>query len=145
MSITNPPLVTKLLLAAVAAARNSHRDVLTEWISISFNIGGRLPKSLLPVQIQRSGEIDLVARALEDEALGGALSDDEMIFAANIGATYAELWVHGAYAIAWLLKHRDLVTDEERAGGFDALFGDLERVRVALEKHELRTRRTRFT
>jgi hypothetical protein len=127
--------VGTLLANAFTEARLRHQKTYEEWVRISFKVGALLPASLLPVSIQRDGELDLVVRCLEDEianTLATGKSDDNFVgHHLNSMSTY---WIGGVYETCRLLRARNLVDQNEK---FVTLVRDLELVRIPLEKHEI--------
>jgi hypothetical protein len=59
--------VGPLIAGAFMRARSRYPELNRTWVKVSFKAGGRLPASLLMVNIQRDGELDLVIRCMEDE------------------------------------------------------------------------------
>lgn len=88
--------------------------------------------SLLFWSIQRDGTVDLVLRAMEDERRAGVAQD----FAAHYQRVLSEYWASGIYESLRLLKGRNLISDLETAF-FDAVFSDLDPIRMAIDKHEI--------
>lgn len=86
------------------------------------------------VSIQRTGELDLVCRALEDELAQFPPKDGEMDLRDNYLMMFSELWIGAAYAICFALKGRKLRSDEP---DFVRLADDLRLVRVQIEKHQI--------
>lgn len=119
------------LVTAVFRTASAKDPILHEtWIRISARIGGRLPNSLLTVNLQQCGELDLVLRAMEQE-----ICDSEAdLFSANYLTMLAGIWVGLTYEVVRLLKERKLV---QRDHAFDELAHHLRLIRVPLEKHEI--------
>lgn len=59
--------VSKLISLAFSEAISQNRENQTRWVAASLRIGGRLPQSLLSVQIQKVGKFDTLLRSMEDE------------------------------------------------------------------------------
>jgi hypothetical protein len=126
--------VSDLLAAAFAVARQKQTPLHEVWIRISFRLGGMLPNSLLPVSVQREGEVDLVLRCLEDEMVHRIGSDQtENLWAGQNLNSLSVYWIGGVYEILRLLKSRNFLKGDH----FDALFTDFELLRMPLEKHEI--------
>ncbi len=100
---------------------------------MSWRIGSQLPQSLLPISIQRLGEVDLVCRAVEKELLERPSGDGEMDFRFNYLTVLSEWWVGSAYAVCYTLKDRQILTDPV----FLKLADELRMIRVQIEKYEV--------
>jgi hypothetical protein len=100
---------------------------------MSFKIGSLLPQSLLPVSIQRLGEVDLVCRAIEQELVERPSRTEELDLRPNYLGILSEWWVGSAYAICFTLKGRKLLSDD----AFLELADTLRMIRVQIEKHEV--------
>ena len=124
------PLVTNIIDATFNVARQRHSEINRRWISISWALGSQLPASLLPVNIQRAGELDLILRCIEDEfALPESATS---MFRGNYNAMFAETWVGNMYEAHRLLREIKGETKEH-----DQIAHDLRLLRVALEKHQI--------
>jgi hypothetical protein len=123
-------LMTTLLDAAFGLARQRQNDVYRRWVSISWAMGGQLPNSLLSVNVQRDGELDLILRCLEDEFQLPETSAS--MFKAHYSAMLANIWVGGMYETIRLLQE---IAGKQKE--FDPIAHDLRLLRVALEKHQI--------
>jgi hypothetical protein len=125
-------IISNQLLAAFAAAKTRLQDLAAAWVKISFNVGNRLPASLLSPDIQRYGDIDLLVRCMEDERAQKLASID--MFAYHYQKLMSDYWIGSMYEIFRLLRQRGLA-DADPA--FNEIFSDLELIRMPLEKFEL--------
>jgi hypothetical protein len=128
-------LVSSLIAQSFNQARIKNLALEKSWIAISFRVGTRLPDSFLLMSIQREAAVDLLLRAHEDEVLqilNSKGSDDYM--AAHYLALFSSYWVGGMYEIFRLLNERKMADDSPL---FEEIFRPLEKVRIALEKHEI--------
>ncbi|MFP3479732.1 MULTISPECIES: hypothetical protein [Burkholderia] len=128
--------VTLQLTNAFVLANQRFSELRARWIEVSFAIGGLLPESLLTVSVQRSGDLDVLVRALEDERASphwdarADLSGD----AISRLVMLSELWVGSAYEIVRLLEERKLVP---ASVDFRKLHDELRAIRVPVMKHEI--------
>ena len=122
---------TELLNAAFNAAVARDPALHAKWVRVSFQIGGRLPQSLLCASIQREGELDQLLRCLEDDAVSQMRANDGS-FAHRL-SSMTVYWVGGVYEILRLLREAGLGDGEE----FDRLLVDFELIRIPLEKHQI--------
>jgi hypothetical protein len=114
-------------------AKTRYSELQSTWIRISYRVGSRLIDSLLPRNIQREGDVDILLRCMEDEAAqdnptgfdGGVFGYQKML---------SEYWVGGMYEIFRLLRQRDLA---DTSSSFAEILLDLELLRMPLEKHEI--------
>jgi hypothetical protein len=98
---------TRLGLAFMLA-RSRYPELHKTWISISVRVGGLLPNSLLVTSVQRTGELDMVLRAMEDDfspAREGAGEVD--LFSFHYQKMLSELWVCDVYEIFRLLTDKN--------------------------------------
>jgi len=128
--------VTQLITVAFKLAASRHPELYRTWVTISHRAGSLLPDSMLAATIQRTGEIDMVLRCMEDEfspAPEGAGEAD--IFSFNYQKMLSELWVGAVYEIFRVLTcpERKLVLDSN----VSALARDLKLLRIPLEKYEI--------
>jgi hypothetical protein len=127
--------VTQLTIAAFRLAASRCPELHKTWISISVRVGGLLPNSRLIASVQRTGELDMVLRCMEDDyspPQEGAGEAD--LFSCHYQKTLSELWVGDAYEIFRLLTtERKLALDSDVL----ALARDLKLLRIPLEKHEI--------
>ena len=129
--------VTQPIARAFMLARSRYPELHKTWNGISARVGGVLPNSLLFPSIQKTGDLDMMLRAKEDDfsaAPEGA--GDEDLFSDHYQLMFSELWVGAVYEIFRLLKERKLVPDR---GAFKTLADDLTLLRIPLEKHEIAT------
>jgi hypothetical protein len=133
MASDSLPSVGQLLVAAFGVSRTKNAELNQRWITMSFRVGSQLPQSLLPVSIQRLGEVDLVCRALENELANQPPKDGEMDFRPNYLMVLSEWWIGSAYAVCYTLKDRKILSDVE----FLQLADELRMIRVQIEKHEV--------
>jgi len=129
-----PITVGPLIVAAFAASRAKYYDIYQRWIAASWRTGSRIPDSMAMMSIQRIGEVDLICRSLEDELLQQPPASGEMDFRDNYLMMFGEVWIGSAYAIAFALKSRGLLSERSE---FRELAENLRLVRVQSEKHEI--------
>src|SRR5258708_6520085 len=114
-------------------AKTHYPELQRTWIRISHRVGSRLTNSLLPVSIQKDGDVDVLLRCMEDEAAqdnptgfdGGVFGYQKMM---------SEYWVGGMYETFRLLRQRGLA---DTSTAFAEILRDLELLRMPLEKHEI--------
>ncbi|MGC1369038.1 MAG: hypothetical protein WA831_04250 [Methylovirgula sp.] len=123
-------LVTTILDEAFNSARAKKSEIYKRWISVFFVMGAQLPESLLPVNVQRDGELDLLLRCMEDEFLMPETAQSP--FKAHYNLMLASVWVGSIYETVRLLREVDGKQTE-----FDQLAHDLRLLRVTLEKHQI--------
>jgi len=123
--------VTKLVAAAFGLSAMLRRDIQSQWVSISFRVGGALPASLLVESIQRVGHLDALVRCLEDERFEPAAAPD---MALHYQMILSELWLGSLYEILRLIQDRDLL---EQTEAFTELAHHLKLLRIPIEKHEI--------
>jgi hypothetical protein len=133
VSVERPATVGELLVGAFVVARSTHPELGQTWTTLSWRIGGLLPRSMLMATVQRLGEIDAVCRAVEREMVALPPAEGVMDFRDHYYTMLAELWIGTAYSICYILKTRKLVTGE----AFETIANHLRIVRVQLEKYEL--------
>lgn len=101
---------------------------------MNWRVGSLLPQSLLPMSIQRLGEVDLVCQALENELVTQPPKDDgEIDFRPNYLGVLSEWWIGSAYAVCYTFKDRKILSDAE----FLRLADELRMIRVQIEKYEV--------
>ena len=111
------------------------RPLWDQWIKMSYNLGGRLPDSLMSTSIQRDGDVDMVLRCIEDE-----IANDQTTLGNPISSPFHYLvmmsnyWVGSMYETLRLLRKRNLLDRNEQS---DDLFRAIEVVRITLDKHEI--------
>jgi hypothetical protein len=116
-------------------AKKRQRQLCQQWVKASIVLGGRLPASLLMVNIQRDGDIDLLLRCIEDEIHNGKASlDDPVASPFPYLLMLSNYWVGSVYEALRLLTDRNLM---ERDGQPGDLFRAVELVRMTLDKHEI--------
>jgi hypothetical protein len=129
-------LISKLVETAFrqSAFRNSktHRA----WIDASEYLGNQLPDSLLSVSIQRSGELDMLLRCMEEENVQKRSRPPvaEIDFSFHYQMIITELWVGQVYEFIRLLIERKL---EPEPGRFSDVSHQLRLLRITIEKHEI--------
>jgi hypothetical protein len=126
-------VIGQLIVSAFTMSRAAHPALNQRWITASFRVGGLLPRSMMPVTIQRVGEIDALCRSLEVELLINPSPPSDMDARNNYLMLFSELWVSQAYSVCYVLWDRDLLVTEE----FKTLYNDLRMLRVQIEKYEL--------
>jgi hypothetical protein len=124
--------VAQLINAAFRLSSSRCQELHRTWISISFKAGGLLPESLLLASVQRSGELDMVLRCMEDDFSPEASMREVSIF--HYQAMFSEIWIGEVYEIFRLLGARKVAPDSD---AFRALAHDLRLLRIPLEKHEI--------
>ncbi|HXW19100.1 MAG TPA: hypothetical protein VEK35_01185 [Roseiarcus sp.] len=121
-----PRSVSNLIASAFAEAALRNRAIGDEWRKISVKVGGRLPASLLIVDVQKMGNLDLVIRSMEDDSKCDHGDPDLQMFLSG-------LWVGMAYEVLRSLKARKLCSGD----AFEILERDLKLIRIPLEKYEI--------
>lgn len=110
-------------------ARKKYPDLYKIWINGSHRLGRKLPNSLLLYSVQKSGELDLLLRNIEDDVqLGLSIN---YLLSNHYLSFLSELWVFYVYEIFRILNKFEASDDVV------AVFNDLELLRVSLAKHEL--------
>jgi hypothetical protein len=127
------PSVGQLLVAAFGVSRTKNTELSQRWVAMSWRVGSELPQSLLPISIQRLGEVDLVCRALESELVAQPPKVGEMDFRPNYLSVLSEWWIGSAYAVCYTLKDRKILSDPN----FLRLADELRMIRVQIEKYEV--------
>jgi hypothetical protein len=125
--------VNQCVVQAFQIARASYPDLHKTWIGVSFRIGGLLPNSLLLPSVQRSGDIDMLLRAMEDEHVSTTSEESAAELSFHYQAMLSNLWIGDVYEILRLLKERKFADDD----AFNALAHDFRLLRIPLEKHEI--------
>jgi hypothetical protein len=133
--------VTQLITAAFMLARFRYPELRETWTSISARVGGLLPNSPLLSSIHRTGDLDMMLRAMEDDFSAPPEGGDEANRQADLLSDHyqlmlSELWVGAVYEIFRLLtdSERKLAPDSD---AIMALAHDLRLLRIPLEKHEI--------
>lgn len=128
------------LTQAFSVARAQYPELSATWVRIAHRVSGRLPSSLLSVSLQRDGEVDLLVRSIEDEVAAQKEQTEGIgLFVPHYCAIMSSYWIGGVYETFRLLRERHLADEGEV---FLAVLGDLELVRITLEKHEIAKDRT---
>jgi hypothetical protein len=133
MADNSLPSVGQLLVAAFGISRTKNTELNQRWITMSWQVGSQLPQSLLPISIQRLGEVDLVCRTLENELGTQPPKTGEMDLRPNYLSVLSEWWIGSAYAVCYTLKDRKIISDTE----FLRLADELRMIRVQIEKYEV--------
>lgn len=122
------------LSRALLEAQQRYPNLWQDWVGISHRVGSRLPRSLLPISLQRAGKMDVIVRALEDE-VAATLPDkppaDILLY--DWLNTFSTYWVADVYDSCYLLKKRNL----EPHTAFADTFTDIDLLRAGLDKHEV--------
>jgi len=133
--------VTQLITAAFMLARFRYPELHKTWNSISARVGGLLPNSLLLSLVHRTGDLDMILRAMEDDFSAPPEGAGEADWPADLLSDryqlmLSELWVGVVYEIFRLLTdyERKLAPDSD---AIMALAHDLRLLRIPLEKHEI--------
>ena len=127
--------VGQLIAGAFHQARQAYPDLSRKWVEASYVAGAAVPHSLLSVNIQREGELDLVIRCIEDETMERRkAAQEDAFFIGNYLHVLSSNWIGGIYAAFFALKSRGFT---HGGGVFLEIFNDLELLRIPLEKHEL--------
>lgn len=130
--------VGHLVVSAFHAARAQFPELNKKWIEISWKIKRYLPDSILPVSVQKTGELDLVIRAMEDQFTQDQKAQTESApFLGHYLMFLSQVWVSSTYEIIRLLHDREKGFDSS----FQELYERLTLVRVPLEKHEIASER----
>lgn len=117
-------------------ARSKNSEINKQWIKISFRVGSKLPQSLLSMNIQQHGEMDLIIRCMEDETAERlSTNKDDAYFSFHYQNILSISWIGGMYEIFRLLRSRQLNNDNGEV--FQSILTDLELLRMPLEKHEI--------
>ena len=95
--------VSQLIAAAFALAKQRMSGHYQQWVDASWVIGGALPNSMLSSSVQKEGEIDLVLRCMEAEAVQRAGQPDPH-FTFHYQVLLSEGWLGGCYEILRTLK-----------------------------------------
>lgn len=127
--------VTEHLSQAFTLAMSQYAGLRNEWLGLSMQMGGKLPRSLIVVSVQQIGDMDLLLRALEDERLLTADNGSaSFVLAGHYQVMLSGLWIGASYDVLNFIQRRKLtVADSE----FLSLARDIERVRVQIDKHEI--------
>ncbi|MCS0503068.1 hypothetical protein [Ancylobacter mangrovi] len=125
--------VTEHIGAAFALAAQRQEAIRQRWRAVAM-IGYRLPRSLLPVAIQRIGELDVLLRCMEDDIADAIRHDIDVGSGEDHALHLAEMWVGSAYEVVRVVNERVAV---EKTDAFKAVFRDLGVLRMPMEKHEL--------
>ncbi len=125
--------VGHLISLAYAQAAAKQSGLHTTWISASARIGSKLPRSLLTMSVQSLGQLDMVLRCMEEEALVnvGAQVDP---FGFQHQLRMSVQWVTDAYEIVRLLDERQIWSQSKE---FESLSSDLRLLQASLVKHEI--------
>ena len=136
-----PPLVTPYVEAAFAVARSKFPAQNAAWVDLSARLTGRVAVAPLLVNIQRIGDLDLLLRAMEDEA--GSSTPQGLSMAFHYQVMLSETWVANSYEALRVVRQReaeaanlsnDNVSDLQI---FKDLFRDLGLLRMPIAKYEL--------
>ena len=124
--------VTQLITTAFMLARSRYPELHKTWIS-----------SLLFPSVQRTGDLDMMLRAMEDDFSAAPEGADEAdqpadLLSAHYQLMLSELWVCAVYEIFRLLTEskRKLAPESD---AITALAHDLRLLRIPLQKHEIAT------
>lgn len=129
--------IGELVASAFAWASQKYPQVHTQWTTISGKVGGRLPASLLMVDIQRLGSLDVLIRCMEDELVERVATKTLPggdPFVGHYAILFSNNWVGGMYEIFRLLRQRGLA---DSSPAFAEIFSELELLRMPLEKYEI--------
>jgi hypothetical protein len=130
--------VAQLITGAFHMARAQFPELNKQWIGISWKLANSLPESMLPLSVQKVGELDLVVRAMEDQFSQDQKSQAELApFLDSYLMFFSQTWIASTYEIVRLLHDRD----KGLGAGFQKLYELLTLVRVPLEKHEVASER----
>ncbi|MBI2735314.1 MAG: hypothetical protein HYX38_02000 [Rhodospirillales bacterium] len=125
--------VGHLIALAFGHATAKQPALHSEWITASFKVGGKLPRSLLMASVQSLGQLDMLLRCMEDEFTpsSGVQADP---FGFHHQSRMSIQWISDAYEIVRLLEERQLwpASDE-----FKSLSNDLRLLRGPLVQHEI--------
>ena len=123
--------VSDLIVAAFNVARNENPGIQDRWIWMSHRIGSQLPRSLLPISMQRVGDVDVVCRSIEKDCLKNP--SQEGVLRPTYHSMFSDWWIASAYAVCFTLKERAILADDD----FLRLADDLRMICVQSEKYEL--------
>jgi hypothetical protein len=101
--------IAQTVAAAFMLASSRFQELHRTWISISAKVGGQLPNSLLVVSVQRSGELDMLLRGMEDDF--SPTSAGEADFSVHYQKMLSELWISEVYEVFRLLAKRKIARD----------------------------------
>lgn len=128
------PLIVEAFHEALRRAPELHQT----WITLSLNLGSKLPDSLLMLSIQQCGQLDLVIRSMEREQVAIQSTPDapseNQHFALSYLMLLSGVWLGLIYEVVRLLNERRLVAE---TADFQLLAHHLRLIRVPLEKHEI--------
>jgi hypothetical protein len=132
MNLQTP--VTLLLTNALKLSMTLNRELLDDWVRISFKLGTVLPASALMHSIQRVGRMDGLLRSMENEHLKVGVGNEEQDFLSfEAYAMLSEAWIGSAYEIFRIVKEQRHMLHTD----LPEIARCLELVRVTLEKHQI--------
>jgi hypothetical protein len=128
-------MIAELLSAARDQARARYAGLVPVWIKLSFLLGSVKPASLLSVNIQKDGEVDLILRCLEDDAAAlvrqkgqDGLNELDLDFYYVL----VRYWIGSMYEAFRILKNAN-----PGAAAIKEIHDELALIRMPLEKHEI--------
>ena len=125
--------ISKLINLAFLNSRVKHKEIEETWINLSCKFGGFLPESLLMLSIQKTGQLDMLLRCLEDEFINRDGSNED-VFSLNNQCLLSDLWIEHTYEIFRILKnHREIEPRDE----IESIEKHLRLIRVPLSKHQI--------
>jgi hypothetical protein len=137
--------VTQLFIAARLKYHAENRA----WIDLSGRLAGRSSLHIAAMSLQRQGDLDLVLRGMEDEAIARKSQQAAQVMdpTPHYQMMFSESWIIGCYEILRAIRQRDgEQRDEERKlrpdavsalPSFQSIFADLERLRMPIAKYEI--------
>jgi hypothetical protein len=148
------PSITPLIESAFLLARAKYPAEHKAWTDLSWRLAGRVSLMPLSATLQRAGDLDLVLRAMEDEAVAAAQSappKQGLDFAFHYQRLFSEVWITENYEALRALRQReeevskaakandpDHVRDDVASlSSFKSAFADLELLRMPIAKFEI--------
>lgn len=149
--MSQPVFVTPYIEAAWKAARAKYPEQHGTWIDLSARLAGRISIVPLMMNVQRLGDLDLLLRAMEDEASANSSSLRGMSMAFHYQLMLSETWVVVCYEALRVVRDRErkaaalelakdpafLQDDISSLASFKAIFHDVELLRMPITKYEI--------
>jgi hypothetical protein len=121
--------VAQYLNAAIRSALVQMPERHERWVRISYLLGRFRMPSLLAVDIQRLGRLDVVLCNLEnDQKISG---NEEFLLVFDFISDFSNVWVRSAYSTLFAIP-KEMQSEEIKK-----LFYDLDRLRLTIEKYEI--------
>ncbi len=140
--------VSWFIESAFGIARSKYNDDDVKWISLSGRLGGPVSTPGMWINLQKIGQLDLLLRCLEDDLQERRTAQPDghgLDFAFTYQKSFSELWIGACYEVLRAIRQREegarkaklQTRDISATDAFKALFADLERLRMPLEKYEI--------